>query len=218
MLETILKKIEQIYEQCIFHGKYIDHYDAICLSSFTLGENDSTKLNQIIDGNIPSLPSFERLMKDVTHILDEGNILQQQLLIEINSEIQSSVDFPFSVLHNPSSLQTAGLDMEEAVSEKEVKISILHKEIRYNLRRLYECVSEIIEEKLRILQFLNEILDFYKINVIHSASRKGIRKAATKLDLVIKGKVEELLNHRLFSTREVCQLIFCFFCLLLLFF
>jgi hypothetical protein len=203
MLEIILRKIERIYEQCIFHGKYIDDYDAVCLSSFTLAENESEKVNRIIDGNIPSLPSFERLLKDITNILDEGNILQQQLQIEINNEIQSSVDFPFSVLQNPSSLQTAGPGVEEAVSAKEVKISILHQEIRYNLRRLHECLSEIIEEKLKIVQFLNKILEFYKINIIDSARRKGIRKASIKLGLVINGNVEDLLNHRLFSSNEV---------------
>jgi hypothetical protein len=196
MLDTILKKVEQTYEQCLYHEKYIQTNDALSLSSFSLNDQ-----KQPIDGNIPVLVGWEKLHKEILYILDEGYILIQQIHFENDQQIKVHALDPFELLK--------GNTFDQLLNQQEkLKISVLHKEIRYNLRKIHEIISEIFEEKLKILEIVNKIHHFYTNRITEIASRRGISKPSEKLDLILALNIEQLTKHRLYSVTEVTANIF----------
>lgn len=248
VLETISKKIEQLYEQVIFHEKFIEEFDGVSLSSFTLSDEelqskDLLSLPNVVEGKIPILLGWEKLHKEISDILDEGLLfllrIYQDIDVDISSQIQDRYRIAFSqtlstttvipsisskidsktatsaVPTKISSLVRAESadEVEEEVheinaqqrkNEREIlQLSILHKELRYHLRHIHEFLSELLEEKLIILQRINKIIHRYRHRITQIGTTRGVRNAGKKLEFILYNKIEKLLSHRFFIIQEV---------------
>jgi hypothetical protein len=168
MLYPIITKIDHIKQGILFHQKYVEQLDALSLSSFTIvnKEGDGTIT---IEGELPILKGLERLYKDVFNIFDEGHIMSQSLHHEVKSEIKTDIHYRYTMIQTSSSGSAADDTLEKSpvyLSNKQqqhdLQIALIHKDLRNSLRSLHESVSSAIDQKLRVLKSLNQIIDFYE--------------------------------------------------------
>lgn len=214
MFEKIAAQLSYL-EKSLSNEKYLSKFDALSLSKI-----ENTKKAGADD--IPKLLGLERLVKELSHILNEGHIEFQTLLPRIKEDLQKCKSLsreivhylrPFDEQHEDNQLLLLGVDelTLENIKQMEHKLNsmelnhhgkTLDMQLRPRLHSLYNEISKLIEVKLEMLLSLQNLVDSYSQRVVTMASENGVLSAVEKTHMVLATTLNPLLKDRFFSTTE----------------
>lgn len=167
------------------------------------GEQITTRVNKVA--------SSTTLGKERSHHLEgilidydspEGSLSTSSSLRE-TQETDALLD---SISTLPPALDELESLDDKAVSWKDehqpLELSLLDKEVFNRLKTLYEQIQELIEDKLRLYKSLQEICEYYVVQISQIASSSGVLHCEEKIGLVVEPSLQTLLTHKLFHTQE----------------
>lgn len=203
----IEQEINNLHCNVIIHGKFLNKFDAMSLSSLDLDESTGT-----VQGQLPKLEGLNNLYKELNDILNKGFIRQQQFLSTVK-ELLSRGQTLANTLHLPPShkreVRVGGSHEEEVddlitfeSSPDAESASYQKQELRVLLRDLYMALTSFSETKLAFLRCTQEIIHCYEETIVGLAEANGVLQVATKYQLATSTIMTALLEHKFFMTQE----------------
>lgn len=206
MLDFIVRKIEQLRQSVVFHGKYIEKFDALSLSSLDVDDRGR------VSGTVAEMPGLSKLIKELNIILNEGHIVRQEHVSNIRKDLKRCIKIQYTLLQhnnistNSSSTKLESFDEEDGImshSDQPIEISLLEQELKNQLKIVYESISDTIEEKLLIIRLIKDILNTYEANIITIGSESGVLNATKKAKWVMLDRTANIYRHNIFFVEEV---------------
>jgi hypothetical protein len=205
MLDIVVRKVEQLRQSVVFHGKYIEKFDALSLSSLDVDDHGR------VSGTVAEMPGISKLIKDLNNVLNEGHIARQEHLCNIRKDLKRCIKIQYTLLqHNNSSnsqqLKVESYDEEDGIivaNDQPIEISLLEQELKNQLKIVYESISETIEEKLLIIRLIRDMLNTYEANIVNIGSESGVLNAAKKAKWVLLDRTSNIYRHNIFVVEEV---------------
>eukprot|EP00981_Chlorochromonas_danica_P012825 scaffold5444_cov181-Ochromonas_danica.AAC.6 len=205
----IEQEINNLHCNVVIHGKFLNKFDAMSLSSLDLDESTGA-----IQGQLPKLEGLNNLYKELNDILNKGFIRQQQFLATVK-ELLCRGQTLAHALHLPSHKK----EKEEVIggwSQEEEEVDDLltfespdpesasyqKQELRVLLRDLYMALTSFSETKLAFLRCTQEIIHCYEETIVGLAEENGVLQVAVKYRLATSTIMTALLEHKFFMTQE----------------
>ncbi|RYH30345.1 hypothetical protein EON65_05455 [archaeon] len=219
-MEGIEQEMNVIHQQTIIHGRYIQLYDAMSLSSIEINAAGN------ISGSMPKLDGCMLLFKDLMDLFNKAYIRQHSFLAKLHDEIEGVTSNADTVL-SPMFLTKGTLDVETAPVEKLIDIDEVVEEtnvtsplanssvdiddvikiqkslVKSTLRQIYIALTSFMDVKLALLQCTQEIVNCYDTAIKSLAEQNGVLHAGIKYHIVVQPFMDSLLGHKLFNTVEV---------------
>lgn len=202
MLDIVVRKVEQLRQSVLFHGKYIEKFDALSLSSLDVDDQGR------VIGNIGELPGLTKLLKELNNILNEGHVARQEFTSNIQKDLKRCIKIQLTLLKQTSnqSVKADVFSEENGTTQSQdqpLEISLLEQELKNQLKLVYESITDAIEERLRIIRMIKEIMNTYESAIIEMGSESGVLNPSKKAKWVMIERVSPIFQHNVFVVEEV---------------
>lgn len=212
-MEVILRKLRQVHQSVIYHGKHIDQFDAVSLASLDLKKSLPEQLYSL------QFKSLQRLVKELTDILNEGSIMEQTQVLSLRMSLDESSkklgklkektsvtvmdeELLLSSSEGNESPMIPGISKRPRSVSQNLQDALILKDLQSSIKSLYEEISDMLEQKVVSLRLVRQVLEFYHQSIVELAAANGVLKAAAKANLVIPPRVESVFQHKFFFTHE----------------
>ena len=176
--------LQRIFHEIRESDTYFSKYECLCL----------LRLESEVEENLLFLlPGLQKLVADITHILDNFVLNTESLSNNLEKVDHESL-----------------LSLEEEEEEEEGEEGGSYSPVYFNMRRnRSQCEAEhrdlirTMDEKLSVLLSIEECFEEYFQTIRSRAKEYHIRYSESLLNLVVQRSVQSLKLHKYFDTKLV---------------